>query len=127
MKKTILLLAVTLSMLTANNNIGFLINQKYICATKGYVTKDGLIPTPQEEALKYPIRFFVDDNNVLHTDGKMSLPHFEKNTYSDGDNVMGFTVKDNKRYLVVTNNKLSALGSSVLYVCAETKNWTLAK
>lgn len=127
MKKVLLALIATGSVLAANSNTGFLTNQKYICVTQGYLTNGKLTPTPQEEAMKHPIRFYVDDNNVLHTDSNMALPHADKYAYSDGDNAIGIMVTKGKRYLVSTNKKLSALDVHVMYICAETKNWTIAK
>ena len=127
MKKTILLLAVTLSVLTANNNIGFLANQKYICASKGMLVDGKMNPTSQEDALKYPIRFYVDDNNVMHTDSKLKLAHLKKTEYSDGDNSINLKIFENKRYIMTTNNKLISFGAVVIYVCAETNNWTITK
>jgi len=127
MKKIILATLVAITGLSADANLGFLANQKYICISQGTIANGKLIPTPQEEAMKYPIRFYIDDNNVMHTDAKLTLPHMEKTTYSDGDNRMGLIVEKDKRYVVTTNKQLKSLGAAILYVCAETKNWTIAR
>jgi hypothetical protein len=128
MKKILLATLFAITGLTAGVNIGFLANQKYICISQGMVVGDKLVnPTPQEEAMKYPMRFYIDDNNVMHTDAKLKLPHLEKTIYSNGDYNMGLIVNNDKRYLVSSNKKLDALGASILYVCAETNNWTIAR
>ncbi len=118
---------VSTSIPTTNNNIGFLANQKYICVSEGMLIGDKLNPTSQEEAMKYPIRFYIDDNNVMHTDAKLSLSHVRKTIYSNGDYTMWITIKDDKRYLITSNKQLDNLDANIIYVCAETNNWTIAR
>ncbi len=127
MKKIILATLIAITGLTANENIGFLANQKYICVSKGMMIGGNLNPTPQDEAMKYPMRFYIDDNNVMHTDAKLTLPHTRKTTYSNGNYAMSLTVKNDKRYLITTNKQLDDLDASIIYICAETKNWTIAR
>jgi len=128
MKKIILATLVAITGLTASANIGFLTNQKYICVSQGMIRGDKLVnKTPREEAMKYPMRFYIDDNNVMHTDAKLKLPNLEKTTYSNGDVTMGLTVNKDNRYLVTSNKQLDDLGAVILYTCVETNNWTIAK
>ena len=127
MKKIILTILITISGLMADANIGFLANQKYICVSQGMVVNDKLNPTPQKEALKYPTRFYIDDNNVMHTDAKLTLNHVKDTTYSNGKYTMGLVVNHDKRYLVTSNKQLETMGAFVLYACVETNNWTIAR
>ena len=127
MKKIILTIMITVSGLIADANIGFLANQKYICVSEGIVVNDKLNPTPQKEALKYPMRFYIDDNNIMNTDAKLTLNHVKDTTYSNGKYTMGLIINNNKRYLVSSNKELEAMGAFALYVCVETNNWTIAR
>lgn len=127
MKKIITALLLTISLLSASENVGFLANQKYICASQGMLVNGKLNPTSKEEAMKYPMRFYIDDKNVMHTDAKLTLPHVEKTTYSNGDYTMGLLVDKDIRYLVTNNKQLDKLGASIIYICAETNNWTIAR
>jgi hypothetical protein len=58
--------------LYSEENIGFLMNQKYVCFSVGALKDDKIFPImSKEDVLKYPIRFYVDDKRILHTDGKV--------------------------------------------------------
>jgi len=127
MKKIILTILITISGLIADANIGFLANQKYICVSKGMDVGGKFNPTPQAESMKYPMRFYIDDNNVMHTDAKLRLSHLKKTTYSNGDNIMALTVKKDKRYLITSNKQLDAMDAAMIYACVETNNWTIAR
>ena len=72
MKKLIALIFLLSLIQADDNNIGFLMNQKYICVNQGAIINDKLVKVmSQEDALKYPSRIYVDDNRNLHTDGKV--------------------------------------------------------
>ena len=46
-------------------NIGFLMNQKYVCINQGALMNDQLVPIlSKEDALNHPLRIVVDDNNI---------------------------------------------------------------
>lgn len=115
--------------LNAEENVGFLMNQKYICLNLGMLKDNKIIPImSKEDVLKYPIRFYVDDKRVLRTDGKMNNIYFydNKNQVYVGENtVMNLGVEDGKRFLSMTTLKGDMKGILIIYGCSETDNWTL--
>ncbi len=127
MKKLILGLLLLSATLIADSNIGILSNQKYVCLNIGFLVDGKLTPTSQEEAMKYPLRFYIDDDNVMHTDNPMKLQHIDGLRYSNGDVKMALNVSNGKRYLMSSNEELSKMGAVVVYVCDETTNWTLGR
>jgi len=128
MKKLLLALMLGTSLLMAGGTQGFLSNQKYVCIAQGLV-QDGqmVMPMSQEEAMKNPVRFYVDDNNVMHTDKPMQLANIGDKTYSDGDNTMILIPAKDNRYIFSFNKELQSIGAAVAMVCTETNNWTLAQ
>lgn len=117
----------TISAFAAEKNIGFLMNQKYVCTNQGAIIDGKIVPVmSQEDALQHPLRFFVDGNNLLQTDGSIkNLKHIEKTTYGDFENKIMLTINDNKRYIFMSSKKMKNI--PIVYVCVETNNWTLAK
>lgn len=111
----------------ADDNLGFLMNQKYVCFNEGAIINEQITPIfSQEEALKYPTRIFIDNNNVLHTDGPIkNLSHLEKTIYGDDNTKIILMVEKDSRYII----QISKMANNIpmLFSCIETNNWTLAK
>lgn len=104
----------------------FLMNQKYVCVYQASLIEDEIVHLiPKEEIYDYPIRFYVDDNNILHTDGEqdLNLQHIEKTVYGNNEKIMMLNVEDGRRYLLLIITKPQALVSQ--YFCMETDQWTL--
>lgn len=104
----------------------FLMNQKYICIYQASFIGDKIVQLiPKKEIYDYPIRFYVDDNNVLHTDGEedLKLLHIEKTVYGNNEKIMMLNVEDGKRFLLLTITKPQVVFSQ--YFCIETDQWTL--
>ena len=54
------------SFLYAEENISFIINQKYICMNLGKIVNNKIVPiNDNEETLKYPIRFYINGQKIL--------------------------------------------------------------
>ena len=110
-----------------NLNLGFLMNQKYVCINQGVMVDKKIIPiVSQEEALRHPIRIMIDSNNKLQTDGPMKNLHsVGNNTYTDGTNKIKLFVVDDKRFMVLSSSKVKDI--PILHICAETDNWTVVR
>ena len=110
--------------------IGFLQNQRYVCLIKYIQTGDELQNFPQSQALDNPVRFYIDESYVFHTDAGLKLfVKGEKSDlmFSDGDNVMKIFVDSDKRKLISTNEKLLSAKTILHFVCAETDKWSINK
>jgi predicted transport protein len=128
MKKTLaVLLILAINLFAGDQNIGFQMNQKYVCISQGAMINDKIVPIlSREDALKHPVRIVVDDNNVLNTDGTIkNLKHIEKTVYGNSDNKIILMVNNNKRYIVMLSKQMKNI--PIFYICTETDKWTLAK
>ena len=109
-------------------NVGFLMNQKYLCVNLGIVNQDNTL-TPifsKEEALDHPLRIKVDDDNIMQTDGDFkNLKHTKGTTYQNEDTSITLVVTDNKRYMIFKSKKI--MNKDMLHGCIETDSWTIAK
>lgn len=116
-----------ISAFAREQNIGFLMNQKYVCLNEGLITKDSIAPIHSEEdVLRYPLRIKIDDNNILQTDGaQKNLKHIEKTVYENSDVKIELMVKDDIRYMVFIYKDYKNF--PMLYRCMETDNWTIVK
>jgi hypothetical protein len=126
--KLIIFIALSLN-LYSEENIGFLMNQKYMCLSIGALEDSKIIPImSKEDVLKYPIRFYVDDKRVLHTDGKVRnlFSYNEKNKlYFEENTAIRLTVEEGKRYMFMMPLQDEMKGTILIYHCSETDNWTL--
>ena len=112
--------------LFANENVAFLLNQRYACVNIGVFDKDKLVQVMTlDEAKKYPIRFYINDKNILHTDSDMSLKYGSNKTYLNDEYSIALFVENDKRYIIFTMIKPEPIIS--LYACIETSNWTINK
>ncbi len=128
MKNTlIVLLLLAINIFAGDKNIGFQMNQKYVCINQGAMMNDKLIPIlSKEDALKHPLRIVVDDNNMLQTDGTIkNLKHIEKTTYGNSENKIILIVDGNNRFIMMLSKQMKNM--PIIYACTETNNWTLAK
>lgn len=128
--KSMLVLLLTLfsmSSFASEGNVGFLMNQKYICINQGAMMDGKIVPVlSKEDSLKYPLRIVIDDNNLLQTDGKVkNLRHIEKTTYGDSEDMIDLVVMNDERFIILSSKKMN--GMPIVYACVETDNWTLAK
>lgn len=114
-----------------NKNIGFMQNQKYVCINQGILTKEDKLEKvmSDEDALKYPIRFYIDDKNILNTDAGLKLPlaDKEKDLYSkeDKSTVIKLFISNNQRTMMFLDKLMNY--APAIYLCNETDNWTLTK
>lgn len=126
--KFTLLLSILFSSLFAYENVGFLMKQKYACIMQGVINNGKLEEVmSKEEAFSYPIRFYIDDDNIFRTDAGMVLNHVKEALYSDDkkNDIVNLFVEENKRYMLLVSRKPMDIKS--LYICIETKNWTITK
>lgn len=128
MKNTfIALLLLTISISAGDKNIGFQMNQKYVCINQGAMINDNIVPIlSKEDALKHPLRIVVDSNNILQTDGAIkNLKHIEKTIYGDSRNKIILIVDGNNRFIMMLSKQMKNM--PIIYACTETNNWSLAK
>jgi len=123
------------SNILASNNDGsasFLRNQKYVCVNVGALIDDKMVKVmSQEDAMKYPTRFYVNDENILITDKGMRGYYSQvTNGYMlSNDETSGWTlnvVSEQEKYLIHIKT-LENKSVAFVYNCTWTKNWTLAK
>lgn len=110
-----------------NKNIGFMQNQKYVCINQGmYINKKLEKVMSEEDALKYPMRFYIDDKNILNTDTGLKLPlvDMKKQVYKNENTMVSLTI-DKQRYMLFTDKSMNFIPA--IYICNETDNWTLIK
>ncbi len=128
MKKILmLLLFLAINSLASDKNIGFLMNQKYLCINQGAMINDDLVPIlSKEDALKHPLRIIIDDNNMLHTDGAIkNLKYIKKTIYGNSENKIILIVDGNNRFIMMLSKQMKNM--PIIYACTETNNWTLTK
>ena len=119
-----------ISNIKANDNIGYLTNQKYVCmSTQALIGKELMNYQTEEQALKYPQRFYIDDKNILHTDGKMDniFIHKENMTYESKDSIIVLEIQNNIRYLYRISLTGETKGVAFIFKCVETNNWTIGR
>ncbi len=123
----ILFLLVAINIFAGDKNIGFLMNQKYICINKGAMMDDKIVPIlSKEDALKHPLRIMIDDNNILQTDGTIkNLRYIEKTVYGNPENKIILIVDGDQRFIMMSSKQMKNI--PIIYACIETDNWTLAK
>jgi len=122
------------NVLLFNEGNGILNNQKYVCINSGYLvsgTYKGLTGQEKINALKYPVRFFINDRIQMIQDNGSVLYYTRKTS-----NIMGFKDSNNKEMLVSVDKfgkkligltHFDSIPAQVIYVCTETENWTLSK
>ena len=128
MKKTLaIFLFLVINTFAGDKNVGFLMNQKYLCINQGALIKNELVPVlSQEDTLKHPLRIKVDENNLLQTDGVYkNLKHIEKTYYGDSENLFMLMIENDQRLMYMSSKEMK--GIPLLYLCTETDNWILTK
>ncbi len=100
-----------------------MINLKYACIKLGVIKKEKFIETNKETSS--PFRFYIDENNKMHTENRQSLSNEAPHIYLNTNMQITLYVKNDKRYLLVAErNKIDA---SNLLECVETKYWNIIK
>ena len=122
--------------LIAYNNdksASFVKNQKYVCVNNGYFIKDKFVPNNNiEEAMKYPVRFYVDNNNIFNTDKGMRLSfiRMDKGVSAYGNDTITFILlvqSEKEKILISPVPNKDGIDMKATYRCTWTNNWTLAK
>jgi len=101
-------------------NLGFLMNQKYICIKKANILNDKVI---KNENSNYKLRFYIDSNIILHTQDGLLLNNIAPQIYENQDFSITLSPINSNRYLVISDKK--ELNDSILLECTETKIWNL--
>lgn len=127
MDKLLILFLLISTVFSSNKNVGFLMNQKYVCVNKGAFVGNKIIPLmSKEETLQHPIRIVIDEDNVLHTDGIIKdLKHIEKTMYGNKQFKIILVIEKNQRYIMTISQKMKNI--PMIYQCVETQNWTILK
>jgi len=115
------------------SNVGFGNNQRYVCINQGAIINKKMVQImSQREALSQPVRIMIDDNNILHTDGKNNLYleyvgklKKDRAVYSDLQNHIILFVDENVRTMILTLAKINNI--PIIYKCVETNNWTIVR
>lgn len=102
-------------------NLGYMINQKYACIKLGIIDGDNFIQIKENNT--NPLRFYIDSNNILHTENKLSLLNEAPHIYLNKDKQITLYAKNDKRYLLVAER--TGLNTSNLLECVETKYWNI--
>lgn len=117
------------SFLYAEENISFIINQKYICMNLGKIVNNKIVPiNDNEETLKYPIRFYINGQKILYTDTKTNNKYIfneKENLYNNENNVLSLNIQDGTRYMIVMSIKGERKGIPLIYRCSKTDRWSL--
>lgn len=111
-----------------NRNIGFMQNQKYVCINQGMLVNSKLEKVmSDEDALKYPIRFYIDNKSILNTDAGLKLPVYksEEQFYKNDNTAIKLIIDKNQRYMFFMDKLMNYVPA--VYLCNETDNWTLTK
>ena len=127
MKYFIVTVIVITGLFSGRLNLGYMMNQKYVCVNIGAFLNGKLVQVvSRDDALRHPMRIMVDSNNNLQTDGILkNLKYVGKNTYSDGINKIMLFVDNDKRYMFMSSQKVKNI--PMVYSCTETDNWTIVK
>lgn len=104
-------------------NLGYLMNQKYACIKIGIINGDNFLKVNKSN--QNLLRFYIDSNNVLHTENELSMSNQAPHIYLNKDKQMTLYVKNDKRYLFVSERV--NLKTSSLFECVETKYWNIIK
>ena len=125
----ILLIFIFISFLRAEENVTFLINQKYICSNLGALVNGKIVPVlSSEDYLRYPIRFYINGKKLLFTDSKTNnkYTYDEKNNFYISENsAINLSVKDGVRYMINMPIKGEQKGTPFIYNCVKTERWSL--
>lgn len=125
-----LLIVVSTVNLYADKNLGFMQNQKYVCiGTHAVVGEDVIQIQSKEDSLKYPTRFYIDDDMVLHTDGKVDniFKYDGEEAWKSKDSIIVPKIEDGQRVMFRLLLSGPIKGAALLFKCTETDNWTLVR
>lgn len=118
-----------ISFLYAEEKTTFIVNQKYLCTNLGALINGSIVPAVEKDnSLKYPIRFYINDKGILHTDGKTNnkFTYDEKSNLYVGENsAIDLSVRDDVRYMINMPIKGDTKGIPLIYTCLKTERWSL--
>jgi len=129
--KRLITLCILANILFANNdnNIGFLMNQKYLCIPTHILVGDEVKVISKEEAFTYPTRFYIDSDLKMHTDSpKYNLfNQLSSSIYENDMSTIQLKIENNQRIMLRLFTKGPMKGFIFYNKCVETENWTLVK
>ena len=106
-----------------------LINQKYLCTNLGILINGTIVPAIEKDSsLKYPIRFYISDKRILHTDSKIDnrFTYDDRNKFYVGENyAIDLSAKDGVLYMINIATKGDSKGIPYIYTCLKTERWSL--
>jgi hypothetical protein len=127
--KFIFLIFIFISFLRAEENVTFLINQKYLCTNLGALIKGKIVPIiAKEDYLKYPIRFYLNDKKILFTDGKSNNKYTyneKSNLYINENSAIDLIISNGVRYMINMPISGDSKGVPYIYNCVKTERWSL--
>ena len=131
LKKLFAIKALAVILFANDVNVGFVSNQKYVCIQEYQMNAGKLSAISDEEKTNYPSRFYVDDNMILHTDGKTDNTFYynkDLNLYISEYSAIELKILENKRYMIRSFYNTKFLTElAILHFCIETDNWTLVR
>ena len=130
MKFMISFFILVISTFANDSNVGFLMNQKYACIIQGaYINNELVKVMTEEEALKYPTRFYIDDDFMLHTDGKIDnmFKKYNKDTYVSDESIISLSIDNGKMHMIRMELFGKMKDIPFVHGCIETNNWTIVK
>lgn len=117
-----------LSFLNAEE-ITFLVNQKYLCTNLGALVNGSIVPAVEKDnSLKYPIRFYIDDKKILHTDSKTDNKFsydYRSKLYIGENYAIDLSIRNDVRYMINMPIKGDTKGIPLIYTCLKTERWSL--
>ena len=127
--KLIFLIFLFIQFLFAEEKINFLINQKYLCTNLGILINGTIVPAIEKDSsLKYPIRFYISDKRILHTDSKIDnrFTYDDRNKFYVGENyAIDLSAKAGVLYMINIATKGDSKGIPYIYTCLKTERWSL--
>lgn len=127
--KFIFLIFLFISFLNAEENLTFLLNQKYLCTNLGALLNGKIVPVVgKEDYIKYPIRFYINDKKILYTDGKVNNKYtYDENNklYTNESSAINLNVSNGTYYMINMPITGDLKGTPFIYNCVKTERWSL--
>ena len=82
----------------------------------------------KEDVLKYPIRFYIDDKKILHTDSKTDNKFtydYRNKLYVGENSAIDLSIRNDVRYMINMPIKGDSKGIPFIYTCLKTERWSL--
>ena len=127
--KLILFIFLFISFLHSEEKISFLVNQKYLCTNLGALINGTIVPVVDKEtSLKFPIRFYIDDKKILHTDSKTDNKFtydYRNKLYIGENSAIDLSIRNGVRYMINMPINGNSKGIPFIYTCLKTERWSL--